>query len=166
MQNRPSWSDVLAGVRPPEIADSDRDRGEWAHGWQYYASTALETREHLALMRALSGTTRRGPLPGRARLRSCRGRFAAEWMTVCPTTEALQFHNHELLFALRRRLGLGVAAAQGWCEGCGRPLDVHGHHRAACSRTARLHARHRWLIAAWRQVFQEAGGHVPRRNVE
>ena len=29
-----------------------------------------------------------------------------------------------------------------------------------------MHARHSSLIAAWRQVFIEAGGQVPKRNVE
>ena len=45
-------------------------------------------------------------------------------------------------------------------------MDAHGHHRVSCTRTARLHARHRTLVTAWRQVFQEAGGQVPTRNVE
>ena len=29
-----------------------------------------------------------------------------------------------------------------------------------------MHARHSLLVAAWRQVFVEAGGSVPDRNVE
>ena len=33
-------------------------------------------------------------------------------------------------------------------------------------RTARLHTRHRGLVHAWRQVLVEAGGSIPRRNVE
>ena len=31
---------------------------------------------------------------------------------------------------------------------------------------ARLNARHTVLIAAWRQIFAEAGGQVPDRNIE
>ena len=67
---------------------------------------------------------------------------------------------------MRRRLGLAIGGEAGICEGCGRQLDAHGHHRAACTRTGRNHARHRSILAAWRQVFQEAGGQVPDRNVE
>jgi len=35
-----------------------------------------------------------------------------------------------------------------------------------CRVTGRNHARHRGIVQAWRQVLIEAGGHVPRRNVE
>ena len=38
--------------------------------------------------------------------------------------------------------------------------------RATCRVSGRNHARHRALVQAWRQVFLEAGGSVPRRNVE
>ena len=39
-------------------------------------------------------------------------------------------------------------------------------HRLACPRSGRAYHRHRDLVTAWRQVFTEAGGQVPRRNVE
>ena len=58
---------------------------------------------------------------------------------------------------MRRRLGLTV-----FFEG----PDPHGHRRLADNLGARLNARHTTLIAAWRQVFAEAGGQVPDRNVE
>ena len=45
-------------------------------------------------------------------------------------------------------------------------MDALGYHRLTCSRTARLHTRHRDLVSAWRQVLVEAGGAIPRRNVE
>ena len=44
--------------------------------------------------------------------------------------------------------------------------DPHGHRRLADNLAARLNARHTVLIAAWRQIFAEAGGQVPDRNIE
>ena len=44
--------------------------------------------------------------------------------------------------------------------------DPHGFRRLADNLGARLHARHAGMIAAWRQVFVEAGGAVPDRNIE
>ena len=78
-------------------------------------------------------------------------------MTVCPTTSHLRIADSELLCAVRRRLGLAVLF-QG--------PDPHGFRRLADNTGARLHARHTVMIAAWRQVFHEAGGQVPDRNVE
>ena len=59
--------------------------------------------------------------------------------------------------ALRLRLGLPTNVD---------PRDPFGYRRLADGSGLRLHARHRGLVAAWRQVFLEAGGQVPRRNVE
>ena len=78
-------------------------------------------------------------------------------MTVCPTTSHLRIADSELLCAVRRRLGLAVLF-QG--------PDPHGFRRLADNTGARLHARHTVMIAAWRQVFHEAGGQVPDRNIE
>ena len=38
----PSWDMIRAGVRPPVPEPSDVDVGEWAHGWQFHGSNALE----------------------------------------------------------------------------------------------------------------------------
>lgn len=48
------------------------------------------------------------------------------------------------------------------CEGatCQAPLDPWGHHRAACTRTGRIHARHAAALQPWQQVFSEAGYRV------
>ena len=37
---RPGWVDLQMGVRPPPVDESEP--GEWAHGWQHYASSASE----------------------------------------------------------------------------------------------------------------------------
>jgi len=166
MHNRPTWRGLYDGARPAQPSEDERDVGEWAHGWQYHASKALEQTEYNSVLGALRGRTAIGPLPGPARLRSCAGPFASVWLTAAPTSDALQLSNDEMMCTMRRRLGLPIEGLAERCEGCRAPLDPYGHHRLACTRTGRLHARHRGLVAAWRQVFAEAGGQVPRRNVE
>ena len=58
---------------------------------------------------------------------------------------------------MRRRLGIAVSFEHD---------DVHGHTCFRDNTGGRLNARHTILVAAWRQVFIEAGGRVPDRNVE
>ncbi len=101
-------------------------------------------------------------------MRSSSGPYAGAWLTTCPSTEQLRLTNAEMLCALRRRLGLAVLADAPVCNGrgCHQRVDAHGHHRLACNRSGRAHGRHRGLIAAWRQVFVEAGGAVPDRNIK
>ena len=136
--------------------------GDWQHGWQYYAADPLEQQEHTSVL----GVLRRQGTAGPARLRSCAGLNSSVWMTVAPTSEALRLTNAELLAALRLRLGLPVPQDGTRCEACRRPLNALGYHRLTCSRTARLHTRHRGLLQAWRQVLVKAGGFVSRQNVE
>ena len=59
--------------------------------------------------------------------------------------------------AIRRRLGMAVNF-----EGD----DLHGNAAFGDNTGGRLNARHDCLLAAWRQVYFEAGGRVPDRNVE
>ena len=58
---------------------------------------------------------------------------------------------------MRRRLGLPISI-----DG----PDPHGHRRLAESLGGQTNARHTAIVCAWRQVFTEAGGEVPDRNVE
>ena len=123
------------------------------------SGSALEDEASNGLLRDLALPSHRSNAqsPGKARLHSCRGRFSSAWLTVCPTTDALWFYDCEMLCAVRRRLGLAV---------CIDGPDPHGHRRLAESLEGRMHARHKAVVAAWRQVFVEAGGSVPDRNVE
>ena len=82
MQNMPSWSALLAGQRPQQIERPDI--GEWKHGWQFYASDALEQHERISLLRSLRHRGLHGPSPDRARIRSCSGRFGATWLIALP----------------------------------------------------------------------------------
>jgi len=69
----------------------------------------------------------------------------------------LTIDNEELQCSMRRRLGIGVRF-----EG----QDPHGHAKLADGTGGRTHTRHTELTNAWRQVFREAGGAIPDRNVE
>ena len=53
VNDRPSWAALHGGARPlPRPMDEVREPGDWAHGWQFYASNALEQREHNLLLEA------------------------------------------------------------------------------------------------------------------
>ena len=60
---------------------------------------------------------------------------------------------------LLRRLWLPLPLTSCSCR-CGRPLDVLGHHRAACSRAGVLGSRGAFLESAAARVCREAGGRV------
>ena len=68
------------------------------------------------------------------------------------------------------RLGLPLDPSGGICEGCNTDLDVYGYHRETCSRTSRLHDRHKAMIDVWKQVLREAGARIRttgrNRNIE
>eukprot|EP00973_Karenia_brevis_P014023 1905086-Karenia_brevis.AAC.1 len=156
---RPTWRELRDGLRPPQPESEEVSLGEWAHGWQYHASNALETAELKMLLSSFALPNRRSNAraAGKARVHSCKGPFAASWLTTCPKGEQLTFADEEMMCCMRRRLGLAVVI-----DG----PDTHGHRRLADNTGARLNTRHTMLVAAWRQVFYEAGGQVPDRNVE
>ena len=156
--DRPLWIDLAAGLRPPELPTNTTALGEWGHGWQFHSSDAAAKVSKTILMHELSAPSFRSnaATAGKSRMRSCTGPFAATWLTVCPSTEALTMTNIVLQFAMRRRLGTAAC-----CDG----PDQHGHDRIA-QRGSAMNARHTLLVKAWRQVFTEAGGRVPDRNCE
>ena len=157
--DRPNWINLLAGERPPNKPDNYQVLGEWSHGWQFFASYAAEEAEFFNLLRALAwpSTRTNAAAAGKARMHSCRGPFSGVWLTVCPTSPALQFSNVDLLGAMRLRLGLAIAFEDD---------DAHGHVAMATSFGGGINARHTSLITAWRQVFTEAGALIPDRHVE
>lgn len=156
---RPSWDALAAGSRPPPPEPDELALGEWAHGWQYHASNVLEKSVFRQLQPALALPSHRSNAvsPGKTRLQSAGGRFAPSWLTSCPATGALTFQDDDLLCLMRMRIGLAI---------CVDGPDPHGYYRLADSYGGRTHARHKAVIAAWRQVFVEAGGEVPDQNVE
>ena len=157
--SRSLWVDLAAGSRPPEVPQDDLALGEWQHGWQYHASDCAERRSLQLVMQALALPSFRinAACVGKSRIRSCMGRFSSTWLTACPTSTALCLKNAAMQCAMRRRLGIAAFFEGG---------DQHGHAAMTHNAQGRLNARHNWLLAAWRQVFIEAGGSVPDRNVE
>ena len=79
------------------------------------------------------------------------------WLLVPPTTDVLTITDYYFVCAVRRRLGIACVM-----DG----PDVHGHGRLAEGTGGGWQGRHTELVAAWRQVFREAGGQVPDRNIE
>ena len=158
-QERPLWVDLAAGLRPPEPPQDESTLGEWQHGWQFHGSNAMERKAFAQLLQELAWPSVRinAAATGKARLHSCRGPFASTWLTISPTTDGLHLSDSELQCAMRRRLGIAV---------CFEGDDPHGHANLTDNRGGRLNARHSGMLAAWRQVFLEAGGQVPDRNIE
>ena len=157
--DRATWEALAAGVRPPEPEPDELLLGEWQHGWQYHASNALEKSAFNQLLGnlALPSTRRNAQCPGRTRVKSAMSRFAATWLTAIPATAATTFRDDEISVLMRMRVGLAINI-----DG----PDAHGYYRLADSTGGRTHARHKTVIAAYRQVFIEAGGEVPDWNVE
>ena len=156
---RPSWEALAAGVRPPAPEPDELALGEWAHGWQFHASSALEKAAFRQLQPTLALPSRRSnaAATGKTRLQSACGRFSSAWLTGIPATKGLTFSDDDFLCLVRMRIGLAI---------CIDGPDPHGYYRLADSYGGRTHARHKAVIAAWRQVFIEAGGDVPDQNVE
>ena len=105
----------------------------------------------------LPSTRRNASSPNKARLYSVRGAYAASWRTSCPFSAALDMPDDLFRCCVKHRLGLAVLF-----DG----VDSHGHHNLASGDGGRTNARHTGLVHIWRQIFIEAGGQVPDRNVE
>ena len=79
--------------------------------------------------------------------------------TCCPTLFHSRFDAQVLRVLLLRRLWLPLPPTTRTCR-CGRPLDVLGHHRAACANMGVL-GRHGFALeSAAARVCREAGGRV------
>eukprot|EP00959_Pyramimonas_sp_CCMP1952_P336926 7055314-Pyramimonas_sp.AAC.1 len=85
------------------------------------------------------------------------GMLSSSWLLVCPATDTLTITVSYFVCAVRRRLGIASVV-----DG----PDVHGHRRLADGTGGGWQSRRTELMAAWRQVFREAGGQIPDRNIE
>ena len=79
--------------------------------------------------------------------------------TVLPTSQLTTIPSAELRVLLLRRLHLPVPLSPSRCR-CGRDLDEHGNHRAACSTCGVLRKRGKPLEKAAVRVCREAGARV------
>ena len=148
---RPGWCALSDGQRPPEPSG---ERGEWPHGWQYWASSVSDS--HFREVSLLSGQT----AARRAHLRSHSGWNAGAALAHAPTAREYTVAPHLFRVLLLERLQLPLQVTEALCEGCHAPLDVHGRHRTACPRTGRLKKRATPTERTLARIFREAGARV------
>ena len=147
----PTWQEVRAGARPPR--GGEREVGEWKHGWQYWACSALDIDfRNRSVLPALTSDARavfhsQSHAPGSA------------WLTAPPTHAFTTLPPALFLTAMRRRLRLPLPALHhAQCPACRHPLGTSGDHYAACPHTGRLRSRGLAFESVWVQVLREAGG--------
>ena len=122
-------------------------------GWQHEASSRVDRQ------------FRDGDLFGRlddtakALTRSQGGSGAGLALSTCPTCRVTRLEPHLFRVLLLRRLRLPLSLTLRNCR-CGLPLDVCGHHRAACARAGVLGRRGYALESAAARICREAGGRV------
>ena len=94
-----------------------------------------------------------------ALLRSQSGPMSGLPFSSVPSSPPTRFAPQLFRVLLLRRLWLAFPFSSRTCR-CGRPLDVLGHHRAACSRAGVLGSRGFSLESAAARVCREAGARV------
>ena len=129
--------------------------GEWSHGWQFHATRSLDRYRFNILLRrfGLSSSRINARSVNKTRLYSCCGAYAASWLLTCPCSDSLSLSDDQFRCSMKYRLGLAIIF---------KGRDTHGHFKLASSENGRTNARHTSILHAWRQIFVEAGGKVPR----
>ena len=151
--NLPEWQHYLSGASLPEVNAAEPELSNWRKDGQEFASQTIEKIHTHQYLNASNPATR-------ARLCSSSGPRTSQWLTTIPTEPLLRLPDELFRCAMARRAGLPVTALPQECEGCHRILDEFGHHRNACSHTARLHARHKTINNIWCQILREAGVNI------
>ena len=149
--NTPEWTLVWNGARPEQV--TDREPGEWRHGWQYFAAAQLETTYRASAVMSA------GSLSANALLRSQSGPGAGAHLTALPVDEARTLKPHHLRLVLLRRLRLEVPLGLRRCK-CGKPVDPLGDHFASCATVGKLALRAVPVERMWARVCREAGARV------
>ena len=147
------WEALADGERPDGNSLDDANPGIPKHG-----------RQHKAAQKAddffMSTSVWPRPLESsRALLRSQGGPMSGLPFTCCPTSFHNRFEAQLFRVLLLRRLWLPLHTTSRSCR-CGRPLDVLGHHRAACANVGVLGRQGSALESAAARVCREAGGRV------
>ena len=149
----PEWH-AAAEARPRFLANVDlNEPGVPARGWQFEASASVENFFFLHSIVPCSSPAQC------ALLRSQGGPFSGLPFTVFPTSIHQRFASVLFRVLLFRRLRLPLPLSSRTCR-CGRPLDVLGHHRAACSTSGVLGRRGFALESAAARICREAGARV------
>ena len=126
--------------------------GVSTHGWQFFASRVVEQRFRSEVVWPRCFPTEQ------ALLRSLSGPMSGLPFSAVPCSSSARFPPHLFRVLLFRHLWLPLSLTR-ICR-CGRPLDVHGHHRAACSRAGVLGGRGFSVESAAALVCREAGARV------
>lgn len=159
----PSWHELCQGRVAPDPGPGTPESDEWRKGWQFHASNARETFFFNRLLGSLSSADA-------VRLRSRGGPNTSAWLTTMPTEKSLRLDDPVFRCSLLCRLGLPVSHLRTQCEGCNASLDAFGLHRSTCTRTNRLHARHKAIVGLWIKVLRESGATIrttdANRNIE
>ena len=143
----PSWQAMSHGARPPHREPEDVEPGTVRSGWQHEACSRVERRHR----RELFSHT---PAQVRALVRSQGGGGAGAVLSVAPTSRETTLSPHLFRVILLRRLRQALPLCARWCR-CGRLLDSHGHHRAACAHAGMLSRRGTLLRVFWRESAEK-----------
>ena len=139
-------------ARPPPH-DWDQEPGSFERGWQHEASSRVE-RQHREL-----NLFPRFSEAGRALDRSQAGPGGGLAISTCPTCRITPLDSRPFRVLLLRRLQVPLPLTVRTCQ-CGRPLDAHGHHRAACPRAGVLGRRGYAAESVAARICREASGRV------
>ena len=126
---RPSWEALRRGERPT----SDERWRTWR------VDTRLAVLGIIHFRHLLSESPAVKPY--------CRSSGALEvalWtqrLAFAPTAPEFTIAPHLFRVLVLERLHLPLPITEAVCEGCGAPVDIRGHHRAACMRTGRVKKR-------------------------
>ena len=121
-------------------------------GWQHEACSRAERRHR----RELFSHT---PAQVRAFVWSQGGGGAGAVLSVAQTSRETTLPPHLFRVILFRRLLQTLPLCARWCR-CGRLLDSHGHHRAACAHAGMLSRRGYALENVVARICREARGSV------
>ena len=129
---RPSWVDLQSGGRPPPSTLTEL--GEWAHCWQFYASSVSEHHFRKTVVLVQSCPSDQAHL----RSHSGGGRSLTCSTGVPRVLSSLWRDVFRTIVLERLRLPLPVTEAR--CD-CGALTDSRGRHWAACPHSGRLRTR-------------------------
>ena len=145
----PEWQEIADGLRPEDLGFAEWEPCE-GRGWQRHASaTVHEQHREQVVWPHLS-------LAERALVRSQSGPLASVPFTALPIHRISRMDPEPFRVLLLRRLRMPLPLNVRACR-CGRPLDVLGHHRAACSRVGELGKRGFAAESAVAQICREGG---------
>ena len=147
----PVWHDLRLGARPPPTRTDDF--AFHGRGWQCEAAARVEeNHREFQVFPALSSAER-------ALLRAQGGAGGGVAFSAIPSCPLMRIDTPLFRVLLLRRLHLPLSPSSRFCR-CGRPLDLCGHHRAACAQAGVLGRRGNAVESAAARICREAGARV------